>query len=43
MLPGSIAHWANAFTMIRQFSGSEGTLAYSQTQQRAMTAVYNGG
>jgi hypothetical protein len=42
MLPGSIAHWANAFTEIPQFSGSEGTLAYSQTQQRAMTSVYQG-
>src|SRR6185369_6146840 len=42
MLPGSIAHWANAFTDTPQFSGSEGTVAYSQVQQSAMTAVYNG-
>jgi hypothetical protein len=40
MLPGSIAHWANAFTESPQFAGSEGTMAYSQVQQRAMTAVY---
>jgi len=42
MLPGSIARWANTFTGVQQFSGSEGTMAYSQVQQRAMTAVYNG-
>jgi hypothetical protein len=40
MMPGSIAHWANAFAEVPQFSGSEGTMAYSQTQQRAMTAIY---
>jgi hypothetical protein len=43
MLPGSIAHWANAFTELPQYSGSEGTMAYSQLQQRAMTAVYRSG
>jgi hypothetical protein len=41
MMPGSIAHWANAFTPTPQFSGSEGTMAYSQIQQRAMTAIYD--
>lgn len=40
LLPGSIARWANAFTAVSQFGGSEGTMAYSQIQQRAMTAIY---
>jgi hypothetical protein len=40
LLPGSIAHWVNAFAPVPQFAGSEGTTAYSQVQQRAMTAVY---
>ena len=43
MMPGSIAQWANAFTETLQFSGGEGMAAYSQRQQRAMTAIYQGG
>ena len=42
LLAGSMAHWANAFTGIPQFSGSEGTMAYSQVQQRALIAIHNG-
>src|SRR5205814_3847258 len=42
MMPGSIAHWANAFTDVPQFAGSEGTMAYSQLQQRATTPAYDG-
>jgi hypothetical protein len=41
MLPGSIAHWANAFTDVVQFGGGEGTSAYSQTQQRALKEVFD--
>ena len=43
MLPGSIAQWANDFTDVSQFSGSSWSQAYSQTQQRALAAIYNGG
>jgi hypothetical protein len=39
-LPGSMAHWANWFAPVAQFAGSEGTTAYSQTQQRALVDVY---
>jgi hypothetical protein len=42
LLPGSIAHWANAFTSVQQFGGGEGTTAYSQTQQRALKSVFDG-
>lgn len=43
MLPGSLSHWANAFTEVPQFSGSSGITVYNQTQQRAVKAVYRGG
>ncbi len=42
LLPGSIAAWANTFTDVSQFSGGMGGMAYSQTQQRALTAIYRG-
>ena len=42
LLPGSIAHWANAFTDLPQFGGGEGTTAYNQIQQRAVKAVFDG-
>jgi hypothetical protein len=42
LLPGSIAHWANAFTDIPQFSGGEGDTAYSQTQQSALRKIFEG-
>lgn len=40
VLPGSMAHWANWFAPVLQFGGSEGTTAYSQTQQRALVDIY---
>jgi hypothetical protein len=42
MLPGSIALWANAFADGIQLGGSDGSLAYSRVQQRAMKIVYEG-
>jgi len=43
MMPGSIAQWTNVYTDIPQFSGGSWSTAYSQIQQRAVAAVYNGG
>jgi hypothetical protein len=40
LLPGPMAHWGNWFAPVLQFAGSEGTAAYSQTQQRALVDVY---
>jgi hypothetical protein len=42
LLPGSIAHWANAFTDVQQFGGGEGTTAYNQIQQRALKSAFEG-
>jgi hypothetical protein len=42
LLPGSIAHWANAFTGVQQFGGGEGTTAYNQIQQRALKSAFEG-
>jgi hypothetical protein len=41
-MPGSIAQWTNASTGIMQFSGGSWSVAYSQTQQNALKALYNG-
>lgn len=43
MLPGSIAQWANTFTMIPQFSGSSWSRAMNPVQQQGLAAIYNGG
>jgi hypothetical protein len=43
MLPGTIGKWADAFTDIEQFSGGSWSVAYNPVQQRAVTAIYNGG
>jgi hypothetical protein len=42
MLPGSIAQWANAFTELRQFSGSSWSIAVNPIQQRGFREIYNG-
>ena len=42
MLPGSIAQWANAFTELRQYSGSSWSIAVNPIQQRGFREIYNG-
>jgi hypothetical protein len=42
MLPGSIAQWANAFSDVKQFSGSSWSKAMNPVQQLGVAAIYNG-
>lgn len=43
MLPGSISHWANAFSDVQQFSGGSWSKATNPAQQLGLAAVTNGG
>jgi hypothetical protein len=43
MMSGSIGQWANAFTDIQQLGGGSWSVAYNQSQQRALEGIYNGG
>ncbi len=43
MLPGSMAQWGNAYTGIHQFGGGSWSMAYNQSQQRALAGIYHGG